>query len=165
MQGVSTLSDALGRSISGGTSRGRQLLGTTTMPVNGIEEVQVARGSWTLVGRALDETLLGGTHRGANVTIHAGGGRDVLGGTVHDDLLDGGRGVDTMLALARRRHVPLARAGDRRALLAHEPRRLLARQRVVDPPAIDSAISGIASRGNHRTSIDSSSATCASPET
>ena len=52
------------------------------MPVTGIEQVEVTRGRWTLVGGALDETLLGSTTRGAHVDIHAGGGRDVLGGHV-----------------------------------------------------------------------------------
>ena len=53
---------------------------------------------WTLVGGERDDTLLGGTTRGARVTIRAGAGRDVLRGTLKDDLLDGGRGVDTELA-------------------------------------------------------------------
>lgn len=69
-----------------------------SLPVDGIEGVQVERGRWTLVGSGRDEELLGGTHRGANVDIHAGGGRDVLRGTLKDDLLDGGRGADTVLA-------------------------------------------------------------------
>ncbi len=72
--------------------------GPTTMPVKGIEEVQVARGRWTLIGSDLDETLVGGTSRGASVVIHAGGGHDLLAGTLQDDLLDGGRGFDTVLA-------------------------------------------------------------------
>jgi Ca2+-binding RTX toxin-like protein len=72
--------------------------GPTTMPVQGIEEVQVARGRWTLIGSDLDETLVGGTSRGASVVIHAGGGHDLLAGTLQDDLLDGGRGFDTVLA-------------------------------------------------------------------
>jgi Ca2+-binding RTX toxin-like protein len=67
-----------------------------TMPVRGIEEVEVTRGRWTLIGSGLSETLLGHTKPGAPVTIHAGAGRDVLRGTRNDDLLDGGRGVDTV---------------------------------------------------------------------
>ena len=70
------------------------------MPVHGIEEVRVARKHWTLIGSAEDETLLGGTTHGVRVSIHAGGGNDVLRGTLHDDLLDGGRGDDTVLASA-----------------------------------------------------------------
>ena len=62
----------------------------------GIEQVEVSRGRWTLIGSGLDETLLGSTTRGAYVDIHAGGGRDVLRGTFKDNLLDGGRGVDTV---------------------------------------------------------------------
>jgi Ca2+-binding RTX toxin-like protein len=98
MEGVSTLYDAVGRvNLRQRRAETDTVLGHTTMPVHGVEEVQVARGRWTLIGSELDETLLGGTTRGANVTIHAGAGRDVLGGTLHDDLLDGGRGVDTLL--------------------------------------------------------------------
>ncbi len=99
MQGVATLYDAVGRvDLRRRVAEADDFTGVTTMPVTGVEEVQVARGRWTLVGSASDETLLGGITRGARVVIHAGGGRDVLGGTLHDDLLDGGRGFDTVLA-------------------------------------------------------------------
>ena len=97
-EGAAILFDAVGRvNLRQHLAETDTVLGHTTMPVNGIEEVQVARGRWTLIGSALDETLLGGTTRGATVTIHADAGRDLLGGTLHDDLLNGGRGVDTVL--------------------------------------------------------------------
>jgi Ca2+-binding RTX toxin-like protein len=99
MQGVATLADATGkvdlRREEAFADNGFQ---DVTMPVRGIEQVEVTRGRWTLIGSGLDEVLLGGTTRGAHVDIHAGGGRDVLSGTLKDNLLDGGRGVDTVLA-------------------------------------------------------------------
>jgi Ca2+-binding RTX toxin-like protein len=98
MEGAATLGDAVGRvNLRQRLAETDTVLGHTKMPVHGVEEIQVTRGRWTLIGSALDETLLGGGIRG-RVTIHAGGGRDLLGGTRHHDLLDGGRGVDTLLA-------------------------------------------------------------------
>ena len=67
---------------------------TTSMPVAGVENVQVADGHWTLVGDAHDNELAGGHTQNSHVVIHAGGGDDLLTGTRHDDLLDGGRGSD-----------------------------------------------------------------------
>ena len=97
MQGVATLADAAGRvDLRREVAFADNGFQDVTMPVTGIEQVEVTRGRWTLVGSALDETLIGGTTRGAHVEIHAGGGRDVLEGTLKDDLLEGGRGVDTV---------------------------------------------------------------------
>lgn len=67
---------------------------TTSMPVTGIEDVQVADGHWTLVGDAQDNDLAGGRTQNSHVVIHAGGGDDHLTGTRHDDVLDGGKGFD-----------------------------------------------------------------------
>ena len=97
MQGVATLGDATGRvDLRRDEAFADNGFQDVTMPVRGIEQVEVTRGRWTLVGGPLDETLLGGATRGAHVDIHAGGGRDYLRGTLKDDLLDGGRGVDTV---------------------------------------------------------------------
>ena len=98
LEGAGTLGDATGKvDLRHGVAFADDGFRDVTMPVTGIEQVEVTRGRWTLVGGALDETLLGGTTRGAHVDIHAGGGRDVLRGTLKDNLLDGGRGVDTVL--------------------------------------------------------------------
>jgi Ca2+-binding RTX toxin-like protein len=67
---------------------------TTSMPAAGIENVRVSDGHWTLVGDASDNQLAGGRTRSSHVVVHAGGGEDILTGTRHDDLLDGGRGFD-----------------------------------------------------------------------
>jgi Ca2+-binding RTX toxin-like protein len=67
---------------------------TTTIPVAGIEDVEVNDGHWTLVGDAQDNELRGGHTQNSHVVIHAGGGDDSLTGTRHDDLLDGGKGFD-----------------------------------------------------------------------
>jgi Ca2+-binding RTX toxin-like protein len=99
MQGAATLSDLSGQvDLLQGTARieaGQQL---TRMPVTGIEEIRVSRGSWTLYGSARDEVFLGGTARGARVAIFARGGRDLLAGTVRHDVLNGGPGLDTVEA-------------------------------------------------------------------
>ena len=105
MQGVATLSGVRGTVDLRKRVARVAAFGPTTMPVNGIEEVQVGRGHWTLVGTGQDETLVGGTSRGASVDIHAGGGHDLLAGTLQDDLLDGGRGFDTVLVSGGRRHL------------------------------------------------------------
>ena len=65
--------------------------------MTGIEPIRVSRGSWTLYGSSRDEVLLGGSHA-ARVTIFARGGSDVLAGTVHHDVLNGGPGFDTVYA-------------------------------------------------------------------
>ena len=97
MEGVGTLGDATGKlDLRNGVAFADDGFRDVTMPVTGIEQVEVTRGRWTLVGGPLDETLLGGSTRGAHVDIHAGGGRDVLRGTLKGNLLDGGRGVDTV---------------------------------------------------------------------
>jgi Ca2+-binding RTX toxin-like protein len=98
MQGVATLSDVVGRvNLRHDLAFADNGFQDVTMPVTGIEEVEVTRGRWTLVGGRLAESLFGGSMRGAHVVIHAGAGRDVLRGTLRDDLLDGGRGIDTAL--------------------------------------------------------------------
>jgi Ca2+-binding RTX toxin-like protein len=98
MQGGATLYDTTGTvDLRERLARVHAVTGKATMPVTGIEEVQVARKHWTLIGGRHGETLIGGAGRGASVVIHAGGGRDLLRGTRHHDLLDGGRGVDTVL--------------------------------------------------------------------
>jgi Ca2+-binding RTX toxin-like protein len=99
MQGVATLSDVVGKvNLRHDVAFADNGFQDVMMPVTGIEEVEVTRGRWTLVGGRVAENLLGGSMRGAHVVIHAGAGRDLLGGTLHDDLLDGGRGIDTVLA-------------------------------------------------------------------
>jgi len=101
LEGAGTLGDATGKvDLRHGVAFADDGFRDVMMPVTGIEQVEVTRGRWTLVGGALDETLLGSTTRGAHVDIHAGGGRDVLRGTLKDNLLDGGRGVDTVLVTA-----------------------------------------------------------------
>ena len=65
--------------------------------MTGIEEIRVSRGRWTLYGSSRDEVFLGGSHA-ARVAIFARGGRDVLAGTAHHDVLNGGPGFDTVEA-------------------------------------------------------------------
>jgi Ca2+-binding RTX toxin-like protein len=67
---------------------------TTSMRARTIENVQVYDGHWTLIGDGRDNVLEGGSTRSSNVDIRAGGGDDVLRGTRHDNVLDGGRGFD-----------------------------------------------------------------------
>jgi Ca2+-binding RTX toxin-like protein len=69
----------------------------TRLPVTSIELISVSRGRWTLYGSSRDEELLGGS-RAASVTILAGGGRDVLAGSAHHDVLNGGPGFDAVYA-------------------------------------------------------------------
>jgi hypothetical protein len=98
MEGVAILDGVTGRvDLRRGLARAEINGRTIEMTVHGVEEVEVRRGRWTLVGGPLDETLLAHTGPGAPVTIHAGGGRDVVRGTLKRDFLDGGQGVDTVL--------------------------------------------------------------------
>jgi Ca2+-binding RTX toxin-like protein len=69
----------------------------TQLPVTGIEAVSVSRGNWTLYGSSRDEELLGGSHA-VRVTIFARGGNDVLAGSAHHDVLNGGPGFDAVYA-------------------------------------------------------------------
>jgi Ca2+-binding RTX toxin-like protein len=97
-RGSSTIDGTTGRvNLRRDLARSADEIGSAAMPVRGIEQVELlTRGRWTLIGSGLDERLLGHRRPGAPVVIHAGGGRDVLRGTRNDDLLDGGRGVDTV---------------------------------------------------------------------
>ena len=95
-EGRSTLGRPLGlvnlrTSLVRVETRGPQ---TTSMPATGMENVEVSDGRWTLVGDAQENELVGGRTANSHVVIHAGGGDDHLTGTRHDDLLDGGRGLD-----------------------------------------------------------------------
>jgi Ca2+-binding RTX toxin-like protein len=112
--GVANLDGTTGRvNLRRDIARATDGFRTRTMPVEGIEEVELLmRGHWTLVGSGLDEVLLGHSRPGAPVVIHAGGGRDVLRGTRNSDLLDGGRGLDTVLpTTGRDRLVSIERRG------------------------------------------------------
>ena len=101
MHGAATLSDVVGRVDLRQQRAWTDTHGIRTlMQVRSVEEVEVGRGRWTLIGSYRAEVLVGGRTPGAMVTIHAGGGDDVLEGTLRDDLLDGGRGFDTVLASA-----------------------------------------------------------------
>jgi Ca2+-binding RTX toxin-like protein len=73
---------------------------TTSMRARTIENVRVYDGHWTLLGDENANVLEGGPTRSSNVDIRAGGGDDVLRGTRHDNVLDGGRGFDRAVRTA-----------------------------------------------------------------
>jgi len=98
MQGVATLSDVSGQvDLLHSRATIEAGLQETQLPVTGIEEIRVSRGSWTLYGTSRDEVFLGGTHA-ARVAIFARGGSDMLAGTARHDVLNGGPGFDTVEA-------------------------------------------------------------------
>jgi hypothetical protein len=98
MHGAATLSDVSGQvDLLRSRATIEAGLQETQLPVTGIEEIRVSRGSWKLYGTSRDEVFLGGTHV-ARVAIFARGGSDELAGTVRHDVLNGGPGIDTVEA-------------------------------------------------------------------